>query len=63
VSKVKNYCYDEKNFKVPIMKAVEQVLGGVQIAISHLLQSSISERGKPLWAAGRDAIILEKKEI
>jgi acid stress chaperone HdeB len=28
VSKVKNYCYDEKNFKVPIMKAVEQVLGG-----------------------------------
>ena len=25
---VKNYCYDEKNFKVPIMKAVEQVLGG-----------------------------------
>ena len=28
VSKVTNYCYDEKNFKVPIMKAVEQVLGG-----------------------------------
>src|SRR5215470_9538128 len=28
VNKVKNYCYDEKNFKVPIMKAVEQVLGG-----------------------------------
>ena len=27
VSKVKNYCYDEKNFKVPIMKAVEPVLG------------------------------------
>ena len=27
VSKVKNYCYDEKNFKVPIMKAVETVLG------------------------------------
>ena len=27
VSKVKNYCYDEKNFKVPIMKAVERVLG------------------------------------
>jgi hypothetical protein len=26
VSKVTNYCYDEKNFKVPIMKAVE-VLG------------------------------------
>src|SRR5262245_54697004 len=27
VSKVQNYCYDEKNFKVPIMKAVETVLG------------------------------------
>ena len=27
VSKVKNYCYDEKNFKVPIMKSVERVLG------------------------------------
>ena len=26
VSKVKNYCSDEKNFKVPVMKAVEQVL-------------------------------------
>jgi hypothetical protein len=24
---VKNYCSDEKNFKVPVMKAVEQVLG------------------------------------
>ena len=28
VSKLTNYCYDEKNFKVPIMEAVEQVLGG-----------------------------------
>ena len=28
VSKVQSYCYEEKNFKVPIMKAVEQVLGG-----------------------------------
>jgi acid stress chaperone HdeB len=28
VSKVQNYCYYEKNFKVPVMKAVEQVLGG-----------------------------------
>ncbi len=28
----------------------------------RFIQSSISERGKPLWAAGRDAIILEKKE-
>ena len=27
LSKVKNYCSDEKNFKVPVMKAVEQVLG------------------------------------
>ena len=25
--KVKNYCSDEKNFKVPVRKAVEQVLG------------------------------------
>ena len=28
VSKLTNYCYDEKNFKVPIMEAVEQALGG-----------------------------------
>ena len=27
MSKVKNFCSDEKNFKVPVMKAVEQVLG------------------------------------
>ena len=27
MSKVKNYCNDEKNFKVPVMKAVENVLG------------------------------------
>jgi hypothetical protein len=27
-TKVQNYCYDEKNFKVPVMKAVERVLGG-----------------------------------
>jgi len=27
VSKVRNYCYDEKNFKVPIMEAIERVLG------------------------------------
>jgi hypothetical protein len=27
VSKLKNYCSDEKNFKTPVMKAVEQVLG------------------------------------
>ena len=27
MSKLKNYCSDEKNFKVPLMKAVEQVLG------------------------------------
>jgi len=24
---VTNYCSDEKNFKVPVMKAVDQVLG------------------------------------
>jgi len=27
MSKVTNYCSDEKNFKVPVMKAVEQVFG------------------------------------
>jgi HdeA/HdeB family len=27
-TKVQNYCYNEKNFKVPVMKAVERVLGG-----------------------------------
>jgi hypothetical protein len=27
MTKVTNYCSDEKNFKVPVMKAVEQVLG------------------------------------
>jgi hypothetical protein len=27
MTKVQNYCSDEKNFKVPVMKAVEQVLG------------------------------------
>jgi hypothetical protein len=27
MSKVSNYCSDEKNFKVPVMKAIEQVLG------------------------------------
>jgi hypothetical protein len=27
MSKVTNYCSEEKNFKVPVMKAVEQVLG------------------------------------
>ena len=27
MSKVKNYCSDEKNFKVPVMKAVGQALG------------------------------------
>ena len=27
MSKVTNYCSDEKNFKVPVMKAVEQALG------------------------------------
>jgi hypothetical protein len=27
VNKVKNFCSDEKNFKVPVMKAVENMLG------------------------------------
>jgi len=26
-SKLQNYCYDEKNFKVPVMKAVEELFG------------------------------------
>jgi len=27
VNKLNNYCYDETNFKVPIMEAIERVLG------------------------------------
>ena len=27
MSKVKNYCSDEKNFKVPVMNAIENILG------------------------------------
>ena len=27
VSKLQNYCYQEKNFKVPVMKAVEELFG------------------------------------
>ena len=27
MNKVQNYCYGEKNFKVPVMEAVERVLG------------------------------------
>jgi acid stress chaperone HdeB len=27
VNKLTNYCYDERNFKVPIMEAIERVLG------------------------------------
>lgn len=27
VAKLERYCYDEKNFKVPVMKAVEQLFG------------------------------------
>ena len=27
VSKLTNYCYDEKNFKVPLTEAIERVLG------------------------------------
>ena len=27
MNKVQNYCYDEKNLKVPVMEAVETVLG------------------------------------
>ena len=27
MNKVQNYCYDEKNFKVPIMEAIVKVLG------------------------------------
>jgi len=27
VSKLQNYCYEEKNFKVPVMKAIENLFG------------------------------------
>jgi len=27
VSKLESYCYEEKNFKVPVMKAVEELFG------------------------------------
>ena len=27
VNKLNNYCYDEKNFKVPIMAAIERIVG------------------------------------
>lgn len=27
VGKLQNYCYEEKNFKVPVMKAVEELFG------------------------------------
>jgi acid stress chaperone HdeB len=27
VDKLQNYCYDEKNFKVPVMKAIEELFG------------------------------------
>ena len=27
VSKLQNYCFEEKNFKVPVMKAIEEVFG------------------------------------
>ena len=27
VSKLQNYCYEEKNFKVPVMKAIEDSFG------------------------------------
>ena len=27
VSKLQNYCYEEKHFKVPVMKAIEEVFG------------------------------------
>ena len=34
MTKVKNYCSDEKNFKVPVMKAVGQVLGKKQLGVA-----------------------------
>jgi len=27
VNKLNNYCYDEKNFKVPIMEAIVRIVG------------------------------------
>ena len=34
-NKVKNYCYNEKNFKVPVMQAVETVLGKSSNRLAH----------------------------
>jgi hypothetical protein len=28
LSKLESFCYEEKNFKLPVMQAVEKVLGG-----------------------------------
>ena len=27
LSKLENFCYDEKNFKLPVMQAIEKVIG------------------------------------
>jgi len=27
LNKVQNFCYDEKNFKIPVMQAIDIVLG------------------------------------
>ena len=35
MNKVQNYCYDEKNFKVPVMQAVETVLGKSSNRLAH----------------------------
>jgi len=39
VNKLNNYCYDEKNFKVPIMEAIERILGSSVQYISPCLQT------------------------
>ena len=35
VSKVQSYCYEEKNFKVPIMKAVDDDGDAVVVAVDE----------------------------
>ena len=44
MSKLTNYCYDEKNFKVPIMEAVQQVLA--PLAPKEFTNRSISSEKK-----------------
>src|SRR5262245_40048734 len=50
VNKLNNYCYDEKNFKVPIMEAVERVLGsrGLPAPSKIRLRTGFNQRPRSL---------------